>query len=47
MKVVHTAGLAEGRGRFEAGVLVIETDVTQEGKQPGITTLKEMMEKQL
>ncbi len=47
MKIVHTAGLAEGRGKFEAGVLVIETDVTQEGKQPGITTLKEMLEKQL
>jgi hypothetical protein len=47
MKLVHVAGLAEGRGQFMNGVLVIETDVTQEGKQPGITVLKELLEKQL
>jgi hypothetical protein len=47
MKLVHVAGLAEGRGEVANGVLVIETDVTQADKQPGITVLKELLEKQL
>jgi hypothetical protein len=47
IKVSHVQGLAEGRGKFENGVLAIETDVTQDGKQPSITVLQEILAKNL